>query len=68
MTPYHSIFITFGERNAIMTNWLEFCRFCETSCRYPILHAGHLTPQDLRRTRAMIAVRVKSPETDGKPW
>jgi hypothetical protein len=31
MTPCHSIFITFGERNAIMTNWLEFRRFCETS-------------------------------------
>ena len=29
-------------------DWLEFRRFCETSCLYPILLTGNLAPQNLR--------------------
>jgi uncharacterized DUF497 family protein len=31
-------------------DWLEFRRFCETSCLYPILPTGNLTRHYFRRT------------------
>ena len=37
-----------GYRNGVQNReWLEFRCDCETSCLYQILHAGHLTLQDL---------------------